>query len=159
MVLHTGELNASSAGTTPVCTLLLQKENDQECSKFVSSEIKNRLDDMQAKGEDEQDPDEVEPEQSIHSILDKMYNNVEGGNNEVSHLAILDATLKEELLRYCDLMKAMDTSGLLENYEMGSADDVFSHIANMLEKNGDYVVSSLSNRMKNTAICLKGPDE
>nr|BAR42480.1 putative papain-like cysteine prorease [Plasmodium vivax] len=141
------------------CTLLLEKkENAQECFKFISPEIRDRFDDIKTKGEDEEDPNEAELEESIHTILEKMYQNG-GANNEVNHLAILDDTLKEEIQNYCAMMKEMDTTGVLENYEMGNADDVFGNIAKMMGKNGNYSVSSLPNKMKNAAICLKSPDD
>ncbi|CAG9482654.1 unnamed protein product [Plasmodium vivax] len=141
------------------CTLLLEKkENAQECFKFISPEIRDRFDDIKTKGEDEEDPNEAELEESIHTILEKMYQNG-GANNEVNHLAILDDTLMEEVQNYCAMMKEMDTTGVLGNYEMGNADEVFGNIANMMKKNGDYSVSSLPNKMKNAAMCLKNPYE
>nr|BAK08449.1 putative papain-like cysteine prorease [Plasmodium hylobati] len=141
------------------CTLLMQeKQNVQECFKFVAPEIRNRFDDIQTKGENAEDPNEVELEQSIHSIMDKIYKKGENLYKEVDQLAILDSSFKSELLKYCSLMKEIDASGALENHQLGNADEVFSHITTMLQNNSDHDAFSLKSKFKNPALCLKKVD-
>ncbi|GAB65019.1 serine-repeat antigen [Plasmodium cynomolgi strain B] len=138
------------------CTLLLQKkESAQECFNFVSPEIRSRFDDIQAKGEDEENPNEVELEGTIDKIFIKIYKKGENHYKEVDQLAIMDSSFKSELLKYCSLMKETDSSGALDNHELGNAEEVFAHITTMLQSNSDLNVYSLKNKLKNPAICLK----
>ncbi|GAB65021.1 serine-repeat antigen [Plasmodium cynomolgi strain B] len=138
------------------CTLLLQKKDSaQECFNFVSPEIRSRFDDIQAKGEDEENPNEVELEGAIDKIFIKIYKKGENHYKEVDQLAIMDSSFKSELLKYCSLMKETDSSGALDNHELGNAEEVFAHITTMLQSNSDLNVYSLKNKLKNPAICLK----
>nr|BAR42455.1 putative papain-like cysteine prorease [Plasmodium vivax] len=138
------------------CTLLLQKkENAEECFKFVSPTIKNRFEDIQTKGEDEENPNEVELEETIDLLLNKIYKNGEGESNEVDQLAIIDSSFKSDLLKYCSLMKEVDTSGSLDNHQLGDAEDVFANLTHLLQSNSDHDVPSLKNKLKSPAICLK----
>ncbi|KNA01457.1 hypothetical protein PVNG_01899 [Plasmodium vivax North Korean] len=138
------------------CTLLLQKkENAEECFKFVSPTIKNRFEDIQTKGEDEENPNEVELEETIDLLLNKIYKNGEGESNEVDQLAIIDSSFQSDLLKYCSLMKEVDTSGSLDNHQLGDAEDVFANLTHLLQSNSDHDVPSLKNKLKSPAICLK----
>nr|BAR42507.1 putative papain-like cysteine prorease [Plasmodium vivax] len=138
------------------CTLLLQKkENAEECFKFVSPTIKNRFEDIQTKGEDEENPNVVELEETIDLLLNKIYKNGEGESNEVDQLAIIDSSFQSDLLKYCSLMKEVDTSGSLDNHQLGDAEDVFANLTHLLQSNSDHDVPSLKNKLKSPAICLK----
>nr|BAR42492.1 putative papain-like cysteine prorease [Plasmodium vivax] len=142
------------------CSLLLQKkENAQECFKFVSPKIKNSFDEIQAKGEDEENPNEEELQKTIDNIFVKVYKKGENLYKEVDQLAIMDSSFKSELLKYCSLMKEVDTSGALDNHQLGDAEDVFAHITTMLHSNSDLDVFSLKSKLKNAALCLKNGDE
>ncbi|KNA01455.1 serine-repeat antigen 3 (SERA) [Plasmodium vivax North Korean] len=142
------------------CSLLLQKkESAQECFKFVSPKIKNSFDEIQAKGEDEENPNEEELQKTIDNIFVKVYKKGENLYKEVDQLAIIDSSFKSELLKYCSLMKEVDTSGALDNHQLGNAEDVFAHITTMLHSNSDLDVFSLKSKLKNAALCLKNGDE
>nr|BAR42429.1 putative papain-like cysteine prorease [Plasmodium vivax] len=142
------------------CSLLLQKkESAQECFKFVSPKIKNSFDEIQAKGEDEENPNEEELQKTIDNIFVKVYKKGENLYKEVDQLAIMDSSFKSELLKYCSLMKEVDTSGALDNHQLGDAEDVFAHITTMLHSNSDLDVFSLKSKLKNAALCLKNGDE
>ncbi|KMZ94807.1 serine-repeat antigen 3 (SERA) [Plasmodium vivax Mauritania I] len=142
------------------CSLLLQKkENAQECFKFVSPKIKNSFDEIQAKGEDEENPNEEELQKTIDNIFVKVYKKGENLYKEVDQLAIIDSSFKSELLKYCSLMKEVDASGALDNHQLGDAEDVFAHITTMLHSNSDLDVFSLKSKLKNAALCLKNGDE
>ncbi|CAA9986772.1 cysteine protease, putative [Plasmodium knowlesi strain H] len=142
------------------CTLLLQeKEKAEECFKFVSTEVKNRFEEIQTKGEDEKNPNEAELEETIDNIFTKIYGGEENLHKEVNQLAILDYSLKYELLKYCLLMKEVDASGTLDNQELPNPEDVFAHITTLLQNNNELNVFSLKNKMKNPALCLKEVDQ
>ncbi|VUZ93821.1 serine-repeat antigen 3 (SERA) [Plasmodium vivax] len=142
------------------CSLLLQKkESAQECFKFVSPKIKNSFDEIQAKGEDEENPNEEELQKTIDNIFVKVYKKGENLYKEVDQLAIMDSSFKSELLKYCSLMKEVDGSGTLDNHQLGDAEDVFAHITTMLHSNSDLDVFTLKSKLKNAALCLKNGDE
>nr|BAK08427.1 putative papain-like cysteine prorease [Plasmodium simiovale] len=138
------------------CTLLLQtKDKAQECFKFVSPKIKNEFDEIKAKGEDEENPNEIELEETIEKIFIQIYKKGENLYNEVDQLAIMDSSFKSELTKYCSLMKEVDASGALDNHELGNAEEVFAHITTMLQSNSELDVFSLKKKLKNPAICLQ----
>ncbi|GAW79530.1 serine-repeat antigen 3a [Plasmodium gonderi] len=141
------------------CTLLMQeKQNAKECFKYISPEIRNRFDDIKTKGEDEDDTDKVELEEAIHNILKNIYKN-EGENKEINKLALADNSLKQELIKYCQLLKQTDTSGVLDNHEMANEEEAFTNLTNMIEMNSNYDINDLKGKLKNVAICLHDPNE
>nr|BAK08428.1 putative papain-like cysteine prorease [Plasmodium simiovale] len=142
------------------CTLLM-KNNDttDECFKYVSSEITDKFNDIKVNAQDEEDPIEVELAASIGNILQGVYKKGETNHNELLSFEEADTTLKEELLNYCALMKEVDTSGVMDNYELGTEEEVFSNLTSILMNHAGETKSTLQNKLKNPAICLKNANE
>ncbi|GAB65024.1 serine-repeat antigen [Plasmodium cynomolgi strain B] len=142
------------------CTLKMKKLNPSDVCYNYIPKVENApsQESISAQASDEESMQE-KLAASIGMILQGMYKKGETGLNELLIFDEADAALKEELLNYCALMKEVDTSGVLENYELGSEENVFANITNMLQKNSDYSVSSLQNKLKNPAMCLKNADE
>ncbi|GAW79532.1 serine-repeat antigen 3c [Plasmodium gonderi] len=142
------------------CTLLMQeKQNAEECFKYISPEIRNRFDDIKTTGQDEDDADKVELEETIDNILKNIYKNEDGENKLINKLALADNFLKQELLKYCKLLKETDTSGTFDNHEMANEEEVFTNLTNMIEMNSNYDTNDLKGKLKNVAICMHNPNE
>nr|BAK08478.1 putative papain-like cysteine prorease [Plasmodium fragile] len=142
------------------CTLLIQnKDTTDECFKYVSSEVTDKFQDIKVNAQDEEDTLEDVLTESIGKILQGMYKKGQTGMNQLLSFDQANKALKAELLNYCASMKEVDSSGVLDNYELGSAQDVFVNITNMLHMNSDCSVSSLQNKLKNPALCLKNTDQ
>nr|BAK08416.1 putative papain-like cysteine prorease [Plasmodium fieldi] len=138
------------------CTLLM-KNNDtsDECFKYVSSEITDKFNDIKVNAQDEEDPIEAELATSIGKILQGVYKKGETDHNELVNFYEADTALKAELLNYCALMKEVDTSGVMDNYELGTEEEIFSNLTSILMNHAGETKSTLQNKLKNPAICLK----
>ncbi|GAB65022.1 serine-repeat antigen [Plasmodium cynomolgi strain B] len=142
------------------CTLLMDNnDTTNECFKYVSSEVTDKFKEIKVNAQDEEDPTEVELATSIGKILQGVYKKGENDINELLTFDEADAALKEELLNYCASMKEVDSSGVLENYELGSEEEVFANLTNILKNHAGETKSTLQTKLKNPAICLKNADE
>ncbi|CAG9482674.1 unnamed protein product [Plasmodium vivax] len=142
------------------CTLKMKKVDPSDvCYNYIPKvESAASQEAIPAKASDEESSQE-ELTASIGKILQGVYKKGENGLNEVLTFNEADAALKAELLNYCSLMKKVDASGVLDHYQLGSEEDVYANLINMLQTNSDHVLSSLQNKLKNPAICLKNADE
>ncbi|KMZ94814.1 serine-repeat antigen (SERA) [Plasmodium vivax Mauritania I] len=142
------------------CTLKMKKVDPSDvCYNYIPKvESAASQEAIPAKASDEESSQE-ELTASIGKILQGVYKKGENGLNEVLTFNEADAALKAELLNYCSLMKKVDASGVLGHYQLGSEEDVHANLTNMLQTNSDHVLSSLQNKLKNPAICLKNADE
>nr|BAR42511.1 putative papain-like cysteine prorease [Plasmodium vivax] len=142
------------------CTLKMKKVDPSDvCYNYIPKvESAASQEAIPAKASDEESSQE-ELTASIGKILQGVYKKGENGLNEVLTFNEADAALKAELLNYCSLMKKVDASGVLDHYQLGSEEDVYANLINLLQTNSDHVLSSLQNKLKNPAICLKNADE
>ncbi|SBS89488.1 serine-repeat antigen, partial [Plasmodium ovale curtisi] len=97
--------------------------------------------------------------QFIDSLLKGVYKTGEGNNKELINLEELSSELKEELKTYCNLLKEVDTSGILENYQMGDVTDIFYNLTKLLKAHPDEKKYILQNKMMHPAICMKNVEE
>ncbi|SBT70616.1 serine-repeat antigen, putative, partial [Plasmodium malariae] len=138
------------------CTLLTENaDKNNECFKYVSSEVKDKFNEIKAKGQDDENPTHIELTQVIDNILKKMYKMDENNNMQLIIFEGLDDKLKSELINYCKLIKEIDTSGALENYEMGNETDIFNNLTTLLQTHAEETYSSLQHKLTNAAICMK----
>ncbi|CAI7718541.1 serine-repeat antigen (SERA) [Plasmodium vivax] len=142
------------------CTLKMKKVDPSDvCYNYIPKvESAASQEAIPAQASDEESSQE-ELTASIGKILQGVYKKGETGLNELVSFNEADAALKAELLNYCSLMKKVDASGVLDHYQLGSEEDVYANLINMLQTNSDHVLSSLQNKLKNPAICLKNADE
>nr|BAR42447.1 putative papain-like cysteine prorease [Plasmodium vivax] len=142
------------------CTLKMKKVDPSDvCYNYIPKvESAASQEAIPAQASDEESSQE-ELTASIGKILQGVYKKGETGLNELVSFNEADAALKAELLNYCSLMKKVDASGVLGHYQLGSEEDVHANLTNMLQTNSDHVLSSLQNKLKNPAICLKNADE
>ncbi|GAW79533.1 serine-repeat antigen 4 [Plasmodium gonderi] len=142
------------------CTLLVQNNDaSNECFKYVSSEITDKFNHIKVNAQDEDDSNEVELKASIDKILEGLYKYGENNKKYLINLDEVDVSLKSELLKFCTLLKNTDSSGALENYTLGNAEDIFTNLTNILKKNTDETKSAIQTKLKNVSICMKNVDE
>ncbi|GAW79531.1 serine-repeat antigen 3b [Plasmodium gonderi] len=142
------------------CTLLMQeKQKAEECFKYISPEIRNRFDEIKTTGQDEDEADKVELEETIDNILKNIYKNEDGENKLKNNFDLADNSLKQELIKYCKLLKQTDTSGVLDNHQMANEEEAFTNLTNMIEISSNYNINDLKGKLKNVAICMHNPDE
>ncbi|SPJ08319.1 serine repeat antigen 6 [Plasmodium sp. DRC-Itaito] len=145
------------------CTLLVQKKDkSHECFKYVSNDMKKKMNEIKVKAEDDFSSNEYKLIESIDNILSKIYKktNIPFENTkDLINLEDLDYQFKNELLEYCKLLKKVDTSGTMENYELGNAEDIFNNLTRLLKSHSDENIVTLQGKLRNTAICIKNVDE
>ncbi|SOV20074.1 serine repeat antigen 6, putative [Plasmodium sp. gorilla clade G2] len=145
------------------CTLLVQKKDkSHECFKYVSKEMKKKMNEIKVKAEDDSNSDEYKLIESIDNILSKIYkksNEPFENSKELISFEDLDYRFKNELLEYCNLLKKVDTSGTLESYELGNEEDIYNNLTRLLRSHSDENVLTLQGKLRNTAICIKNVDE
>ncbi|SCO71115.1 cysteine protease, putative [Plasmodium vivax] len=142
------------------CTLLMENsDTTNECFKYVSSQVTDKFKDIKVNAQDEEDPAEVELAASIGKILQGVFKKGEAAHIELLTFDEVDAALKEELLNYCSSMKEVDASGVLDQYQLGSEEDIFANLTSILKNHAGETKSTLQNKLKNPAICLKNADE
>ncbi|KYO02994.1 serine repeat antigen 6 [Plasmodium reichenowi] len=145
------------------CTLLVQKKDkSHECFKYVSSEMKKKMNEIKIKAQDDFNPNEYKLIESIDNILSKIYKKANKPfeiSKDLINLEDLDYQFKNELLEYCKLLKEVDTSGTLEEYELGNAEDIYNNLTRLLKSHSDENIITLQGKLRNTAICIKNVDE
>ncbi|ETW39031.1 hypothetical protein PFAG_00216 [Plasmodium falciparum Santa Lucia] len=145
------------------CTLLVQKKDkSHECFKYVSSEMKKKMNEIKVKAQDDFNPNEYKLIESIDNILSKIYKKANKPfeiSKDLINLEDLDYQFKNELLEYCKLLKKVDTSGTLEEYELGNAEDIYNNLTRLLKSHSDENIVTLQGKLRNTAICIKNVDE
>ncbi|GAW79527.1 serine-repeat antigen 1 [Plasmodium gonderi] len=142
------------------CALLFQNTDPTSpCFNYISPDDKETFEDIKTKAQDKDDPREVELEASIYKILKGVYKLDTNEEMDLINFSKADAALKEELLKYCSLMKELDTSGTLDNYDLGTVEEIYINLKKLLEENSDHDKVALKNKLKNAAICMKNTEE
>ncbi|KYN95108.1 serine repeat antigen 5, partial [Plasmodium gaboni] len=145
------------------CALLVEPEkNKDECFKYLSEDIRNKFTEIKAETEDDDEDDYTEYKltESIDNILIKMFKtNEKNEKSELIKLEEVDDSLKLELMNYCSLLKDVDTSGTLDNYEMGNEMDIFNNLKRLLIYHSEENINTLKNKFRNAAVCLKNVDD
>nr|BAK08447.1 putative papain-like cysteine prorease [Plasmodium hylobati] len=144
------------------CTLLSENtELSNRCFNYLPPDVKRNYEQIKIMGQDEGDPEEAELEEFIGRVLEVVpqmgeNNTPRKGETEIEYP---NDNLKELLLSYCQLMKMVDTSGTLEEHEIGNEMDVLSNLRNLLRKHSNEEIATLREKLKNPAICMKYPDK
>ncbi|SCN43144.1 serine-repeat antigen, putative [Plasmodium ovale] len=142
------------------CSLLIKDVDTSDvCFNYVSSEFKERLEEIKIKGQDDDQSDEYELTETIDNILKGIYKTDSKGNKELIHWEDVDAALKEELTKYCMLLKGLDTSGMLDYFHLGNEIDVFNNLSKFLKKHKEEKHFLLKKKLKNAVMCIKSVDE
>lgn len=148
------------------CTLLAQKyPNDDECFNYISSELKNKINnDTIIKGED--DLDENILRENIYKILKKMYNkdsdycdNNRCNKKMITNIKELDTDLQIYLKNYCDILKKVDKSGTLDAHEIANEVEAFNNLIRLLNSHTNEKIYILYEKLRNPAICVKNINE
>ncbi|SBT70617.1 serine-repeat antigen, putative [Plasmodium malariae] len=142
------------------CTLRVRGEQHSDvCYKFISKVEDTQKDaDILTAGSSE-DSDEYKLKESIDNILNLIYKTDVNNNKELIKLEELDNTLKMELINYCNLLKQVDMSGTLENHELANDIETYNNLTKLLIKHDNEKKTSLHDKLKNPAICMKNVDE
>nr|BAK08460.1 Pco-TSERA1 [Plasmodium coatneyi] len=96
---------------------------------------------------------------SIDHILNWVYRIDKDGRKVLITQEELNNSMKEDLMKYCQLMKQVDTSGTLEVHQMGNEIEVFNNLIELLRKHQDETVSTLRRKLRNPAVCMKNVGE
>nr|BAK08429.1 Pso-TSERA1 [Plasmodium simiovale] len=151
----------------------LAESNDGPCDEgydFFSRGIDSEEDDQsegcseEASGEaSDEVSDEASEEQQLRNSIDRVLNGIykmaEDGRKVLITQEELDNPMKEELIKYCHLLKKADKSGTLEEHQMGSEMDVFNNLIKLLQKHGDETVYTLRRKLRNPAVCMQNVRE
>ncbi|GAW79528.1 serine-repeat antigen 2 [Plasmodium gonderi] len=142
------------------CTLLVKEvEKSDVCYNYIlKKENTANEEGISTEGEDE-DSNMLQLDASIDSILNQIYNTGNNNAKELMNISELGNSLKVELTNYCNLLKEIDSSGVLDNYEIGNETDVFNNLSKLLKKHTNDNFSTLKDKMKNVAICMKNVKE
>ncbi|SBT01737.1 serine repeat antigen 4 (SERA4) [Plasmodium malariae] len=142
------------------CTLRVRGEQHSDvCYKFISKVEDTQKDaDILTAGSSE-DSDEYKLKESIDNILNLIYKTDVNNNKELIKLEELDNTLKMELINYCNLLKQVDMSGTLENHELANDIETYNNLTKLLIKHDNEKKTSLHDKLKNPAICMKNVHE
>ncbi|CRG98796.1 serine repeat antigen, putative [Plasmodium relictum] len=143
------------------CSLLVNKTAEgDECLNFVNSEDKSRIESSIVAAASDEESSENKLGESIDNILRRIYKTDEiNMKRELLTLDNLDDELKEEIKNYCNLLKEVDVSGTLDNHELGNETEVFNNLTRLLKMHAEEKNISLSNKLRNAAICIKNVDE
>ncbi|SBT32298.1 serine-repeat antigen [Plasmodium ovale wallikeri] len=142
------------------CTLLLENtDTSNVCFNYVSPEVKERFKEIKINAQEEEDPLEVELKQSIETILEEI-SKQKVANNRTENLNYnLSDFLKREIVKYCQMLKEADTTGVFEYVQMGNETEIFYNLTNLLKRHEDEMDFLLQRKMRNAAICMKNADE
>nr|BAK08440.1 Pin-TSERA1 [Plasmodium inui] len=148
---------------------VLEESNDGSCDDgpdFFSRGIDSEEDDQSeevseesSQESSEESPEEQQLRNSIDRVLNAIYKVAEDGRKVLITEEELNSSLKEELIKYCQLLKEVDTSGTLEEHEMGSEMVVFDNLVKLLQKHGNETVFTLRRKLRNPALCMQNVDE
>nr|BAK08417.1 Pfi-TSERA1 [Plasmodium fieldi] len=129
------------------------EEDDQSegCSEEASEEASDEVSDESS--------EEHQLRTSIDRVLNGIYKMAEDGRKVLITQEELDNPMKEELIKYCQLLKKVDRSGTLEEHQMGSEMDVFNNLIKLLQKHGDETVYTLRRKLRNPAVCMQNVKE
>ncbi|SBT75713.1 serine-repeat antigen, putative [Plasmodium ovale] len=142
------------------CSLLIKDVDTSDvCFNYVSSEFKERFEEIKIKGQDDDQSDEYKLTETIDNILKGIYKTDSKGNKELKHWEDVDASLKEELTNYCVLLKGVDANGTLEYFHLGNEIDVFKNLSKFLKKHKEEKQFLLKKKLKNPVMCIKSVDE
>nr|BAK08437.1 putative papain-like cysteine prorease [Plasmodium inui] len=140
------------------CTLLSENtELSNRCFSYLPPDVKRNYEQIKIKAQDEGDPEESQLKEFIGRILQvvqKMGENNTPTKGETK-VEYPNGNLKELLLSYCQVMKEVDTSGTLQQHELGDEMDVLSNLRDLLRKHSNEEIPALREKLKNPAICLK----
>ncbi|SBT75711.1 serine-repeat antigen, putative [Plasmodium ovale] len=142
------------------CTLLLENtDTSNVCFNYVSPEVKERFKEIKINAQEEEDSLEVELKQSIETILEEI-SKQKVANNRTENLNYnLSDFLKREIVKYCQMLKEADTTGVFEYVQMGNETEIFYNLTNLLKRHEDEMDFLLQRKMRNAAICMKNADE
>ncbi|SOV73695.1 serine repeat antigen 1 [Plasmodium sp. gorilla clade G3] len=143
------------------CTLLVQNnDTSSECFTYVSKDVRENFNQIKAEAEDDENFRDYYLTDTINNILKKIYKiNKNEGKKELITLEELDNFLKERITDYCEILKEIDTNGTLVNHELGNNVDVFNNLIRLLKLHKNESISTLHNKLRNSAICMKYPDK
>ncbi|SBT86549.1 serine-repeat antigen, putative [Plasmodium malariae] len=138
------------------CALFLEsKEKASECLNYVSADMRQRFDEIKTEGQDDENYNEIQLTEAIDSILMGIKDNNKNNKKDLAIPQDLDSTLKRQITNYCNLLKGLDMTRMLENYELGNEMEVLNNLNRMLKMHKGEKYISLKNKLKNAAICMK----
>ncbi|KAI4840458.1 serine-repeat antigen [Plasmodium brasilianum] len=138
------------------CNLLIQNTpTSDKCFNYVSSDIKENLNDIEIIAQDDEGSNEYKLTESISNIMKSIYKTDKGNKKELKKFEDLDDISKAELMNYCMLLKEVDTNGTLEMNELGKETDVFNNISRLLKNHIQENNTALVKKLKNAAMCMK----
>ncbi|EUD66837.1 hypothetical protein C922_02822 [Plasmodium inui San Antonio 1] len=142
------------------CNLLIHNENtNDKCFDYVSADFKKEFLDIKVKGQDDEESSEYKVAQAIDAVLNGVYKTDPNGKKELITSEELDANVKEQIGKYCHVLKEVDTTGTLEVHQMGNEIDVFNNLVKLLQKHGEEKKSTLEWKLQNPALCLKNVND
>ncbi|SBS81771.1 serine-repeat antigen 4 (SERA), partial [Plasmodium ovale curtisi] len=142
------------------CTLLIENtDTSNVCFNYVSPEVKEKFKEIKINAQEEEDPLEVELKQSIETILEEISKQKIANNSTENLHYHLSDLLKREMVKYCQMLKEADTSGVFEYVQMGNEADIFYNLTKLLKKHEDEMDFLLQRKLRNAAICMKNADE
>ncbi|CDO62309.1 serine repeat antigen 1 [Plasmodium reichenowi] len=143
------------------CTLLVQNnDTSSECFTYVSNDVRENFNQIKAEAEDDENFRNYHLTDTINNILKRIYKiNINEGKKELITLEELDNFLKESITDYCKILREIDTNGTLVNHELGNNVDVFNNLIRLLKLHKNESISTLHNKLRNSAICMKYPDK
>nr|BAK08441.1 putative papain-like cysteine prorease [Plasmodium inui] len=142
------------------CNLLIHNDNtNDKCFDYVSADFKKEFLDIKVKGQDNEQSSEYKVAQAIDAVLNGVYKTDPNGKKELITSEELDANVKEQIGKYCHVLKEVDTTGTLEVDQMGNEIDVFNNLVKLLQKHGEEKKSTLEWKLQNPALCLKNVND
>ncbi|GAB65017.1 serine-repeat antigen [Plasmodium cynomolgi strain B] len=143
------------------CTLLWENTKlGSPCFSYLPPDVKHNYEQIKMKAQDEGDKEEAQLDEFIRRVLQMVQkmeknNTPRKGKNKGDYP---NDNLKELLLSYCQMMKKVDTSGTLEEHELGNEVDVLTNLEGLLRKHSNEEIAVLREKLKNPAICMKDAD-
>ncbi|EDL43275.1 serine-repeat antigen (SERA), truncated, putative [Plasmodium vivax] len=151
-----GGIDSGEDGAIPP----MEKGDQPEgCSEEASEEESEDASEGCSEEASEEASEEQQLRISIERVLSGVYKVAADGRKVLITREELDDSLKEELKKYCQLLKKVDSSGTLEEHQMGSEMEVFDNLVNLLQKHGDETVLTLRRKLRNPAVCMKDVSE
>nr|BAK08425.1 putative papain-like cysteine prorease [Plasmodium simiovale] len=140
------------------CTLLSENTKlGSPCFSYLPPDVKHNYEKIKMKAQDEGDPEKYQLEEFIRRILQlvqKMGKNNTPRKGETK-VHFPNDNFRELLLSYCQMMKKMDSSGTLEEHELGNEMDVLTNLKGLLRNHSNEEIPVLREKLKNPAICMK----